>query len=440
MRNRLLLIVTLLLIVSFVGACRPKPRIRQGGQIATVSTRIDLSQEPTIRILLARKVSAIELSSAHGLYLRNSRGISLARVASRRTVKIFQSPRKPDRIGVLSWRKRRGRLQDRRDEYPFRDAIIVEARGGDVIQLNGKTYPGKFHLIREGKHFTVVNYIPMEQYLEGVVPHEIGCLGRKGRAAMQVQAIAARTYAVQVMLERVGRKWDLVPDQRDQVYRGWEDRCREAARAVKSTRGQILALGGKPAEIYYSSTCGGHTVDIHRAWRHGPVAHLSGVRDADARGRSWCRNSRYFRWHHSWSARQLGEILRSYLPRAAGLPASTDIGYLQDVRIKSFSPDGRVQLLEVKTDRGVFAVRGDRVRTAMKRNLKGDALRSTMFRLSRKFDAAGRLREVSAVGAGWGHGIGLCQYGAIERSKAGQSARQILQAYFPGTKPRRLWP
>ena len=100
----------------------------------------------------------------------------------------------------------------------------------------------------------------------------------------------------------------------DQVYRGAKDEWRWANKAIEATRGQVLWSGGEPAEVYYASTCGGATTDIHEVWNHGPVSHLSSVRDNDSRGRSWCRSSKYFRWTHTWSARDLGKILRAYLP------------------------------------------------------------------------------------------------------------------------------
>ena len=138
-------------------------------------------------------------------------------------------------------------------------------------------------------------------------------------------------------------------------------------------------------------------------------------------------------------SRTLGQILRAYMPQAIPLPPRGEIGRLEDLRITEFTPEGRAKTLEVVTSTGTFHVYGDRIRTALKRDLKGNALRSIMFRLELERDARGRLVRITATGAGWGHGIGMCQVGAINRSKAGQDYREILRAYYPRTQLRRLW-
>jgi stage II sporulation protein D len=163
------------------------------------------------------------------------------------------------------------------------------------------------------------------------------------------------------------------------------------------------------------------------------------VRDVDEAGRAWCRSSKLYRWSHAWSAKQLGQILRAYLPPAAGLPANTEVGYLKDIAVTERTPEGRAKRLVVTTDRGEFVVQGDRIRSALKRDLEGNALRSIFFELKTERDKQGRLVRVTATGAGWGHGIGMCQVGAIGRSTAGQRYDEILSAYYPGTRLARRW-
>ncbi len=442
MVRRLILLLPLLLTLS---ACTPKvsrpdytppPSTGSGGD--GDRPVLVAGEEPEVRILLVRSVNALKIRSSKSVDIISKGGRRLARLKGKKIYHLFQDPEDPDRLKIFEAAHDGRRLKSIGGPIPFQSDTWIVPRSAS-FELNGKRYRGRLRIFPKGDHFTCVNHLPMEEYLRGVVPHEIGRLGRSGYQALKVQAVASRTYAVQRLRASRNQPWDMVDSIADQVYQGagsWD----LADRAIKETRGELVSLGREPAEIYYSSTCGGHTADIHKAWRHPETEHMEGVRDADRYGRSWCRGSKYFRWTHSWSAKDLGAILRAYLPSAADLPRGTRLGRLEDLRVLEYSPEGRVQVLEVITDRGRFKVTGDRVRSALKRNMRGVALRSTMFRLKKEYDAQGRLSRVTALGAGWGHGIGLCQVGAIERSKVGGDYREILKAYFPGTSIRRFWP
>lgn len=399
-----------------------------------------LRREPDVRILLVRSVSAVEVRASRGFVILNESGHRLASYSGSQRIHLFQHPAAPERLSVYSEVRRGGkRARAERKRLPFKQAVMIQPLKGGTLRLNGRDYRGRMRLVRNGAHFDCVNYVPMEKYLRGVVPHEIGRLKRDGFEAMKAQAVAARNYAVQRLVQSRERSYDMVATVYDQVYRGARSEWHLANRAIEATRGQVLWTRGGLAEVYYASTCGGITADIHEVWDHPATPHLISLRDADRKGRSWCRSSKYFRWTHTWSGRELGRILRAYLPQAAGLPAQTKIGRLRDLYVLDYSPDGRASVLEVVTDKGRYQVHGDRIRSALKRDLDGNALRSIMFRLKKERDAQGRLVRVTAVGAGWGHGIGMCQVGAIARSKVGASYRQILNAYYPYTELRQIW-
>jgi len=435
-------LVPLAAVLALLAGCRPRtapsPRVTPPPR-ERLDVR-DLRREPVVRILLAQSVSAVEVRGSAGFVILDEGGRALARYGRARRYHLFQSPERPERLAIFS-EVRRGRTVARaaRRVLPFRGSVVLAPEKGGTLIVNGRHYRGRIRLLREGGHFHCLNLLPLELYLRGVVPHEIGRLGRQGYEALKTQAVVSRTYALQRLRESAGRPWDMVDTVMDQVYGGAAEEHRLSNQAIADTRGQVVWSRGEPAEVYYSSTCGGASAAIDEVWLHAPVPHLVSQRDADAQGRSWCRTSKYFRWRHSWSARQLGAILRAFLPQAAGLPAGTDIGRLRDLRLAAYTAEGRAKVLEVRTDKGVWRVYGDRIRTALKRDLDGLPLRSTLFRLHREVDAEGRLARVTAVGGGWGHGIGLCQVGAIERSKAGQEYREIIGAYFPGTTVRRLW-
>ena len=417
---------------------QPAPRTQEPRRRPLPSVGLD--REPELRILLSRRVSGVEVQARGGFVALDAAGRVLARYGGERRYSFFQNRRSPERLEVVSEGPRGGaRTKAALGRLPFAEFVTLQPLAGSLLTVNGKTYRGRLKLWREEDHFSCLNLLPMEQYLRGVVPHEIGNLPPSGFEAMKAQAVASRTYAVQRLLASRDRAWDMVDTVADQVYRGAEAESPAANRAIAATRGQLLFAGDEPAEIYYASTCGGSTTAIDEVWQHDPVPHLCMVRDVDAEGRAWCRSSKLYRWRQGWSAKQLGQILRAYLPPAAGLPAGTEIGYLKDIAVTERTPEGRAKRLVVTTDRGEFVVLGDRIRSALKRDLEGNALRSIFFELKTERDKQGRLVRIIATGAGWGHGIGMCQVGAIGRSTAGQRYDEILAAYYPGTRLARRW-
>jgi len=416
----------------------PAPRAQAPRQRPLPSLGLD--HEPELRILLSRRVSGVEVQASGGFVALDAEGRPLARYGGERRYSFFQNRRSPERLEVVSEGLRGGaKTRAALKRLPFPESLTLQPLTGGVLTVNGKRYRGRLKLWREDDHFSCLNLLPMELYLRGVVPHEIGNLPPSGFEAMKAQAVASRTYAVQRLIASRERAWDMVDTVADQVYRGAEEETPAANRAIDATRGQLLFAGAEPAEIYYASTCGGATVAIEEVWKHDPVPHLRMVRDVDEQGRAWCRSSKLYRWSHRWSAKQLGQILRAYLPPAAGLPANTEVGYLKDIAVTERTPEGRAKRLVVTTDRGEFVVQGDRIRSALKRDLEGNALRSIFFELKTERDKQGRLVRVTATGAGWGHGIGMCQVGAIGRSTAGQRYDEILSAYYPGTRLARRW-
>lgn len=440
-------------LLAFTG-CETKPPIetrtvrerppveRRSSDARRGRTQAGLGREPELRILLARRVSGVELEASRGFVALDEKGRVLARYAGDRRYNFFQERQTPDRLEVVGEGLRGGaKTRATLGRLPFAEGVTLQPLAGGLFTVNGKPYRGRLRLWREEDHFSVNNLLPMEAYLRGVVPHEIGNLPPSGYEAMKAQSVASRTYALNRLEASRHRGWDMMDTVADQVYRGAADESPAANRAIEATRGQVLmdATGEVAAEVYYASTCGGATVAIDEVWKHAPVAHLTLVHDVDSQGRAWCRSSKLFRWRQAWSAKQLGQILRAYLPAAAGLPAGTEIGYLKDIAVTQRTPEGRAKRLEVTTDKGLFVVNGDRIRSALKRNLEGDALRSIFFELETQRDKQGRLVRVVATGAGWGHGIGMCQVGAIGRSVAGQRFDEILGAYYPGTRLRRLW-
>jgi stage II sporulation protein D len=320
---------------------------------------------------------------------------------------------------------------------------ICGADASTRFGLAGKSYADTLLVACDGASLYVVNILPLEDYLAGVLPNEIGRRRDEEIEAVKAQANLARTYAFAKILSPVKRLFDLYGDTRDQVFSGAGDDNNDpvAARALRATAGQLLTFNGALAEGYYHSTCGGSTEASSLVWeRPQSKPYLTGVRDEGAGG-AWCNISPAWRWSESYTRAELEALLRNYLPAATDAIPAAELAdpsrHLLDIAVVGRMPSGRVESLRIvfgtpKQQRSVL-LRGDRIRWVLRRGDGSGPLRSTLFDLSVVRDGARWIRSVRIDGGGNGHGIGLCQWGAVARARAGFSARGILEAYFPGT-------
>lgn len=304
------------------------------------------------------------------------------------------------------------------------------------LSVGGVWYPGSIRALpREDGGVDLVGLVPLETYLEGVVPHEIGTPGPDAYAAVQAQAVAARTYAMSRIELNREKPYDVEAGVMDQVYRGNEKRGRMTSSAVYDTRGLVLMHKGGFCDAYYSATCGGHTSDIRKIWPDRPSApYLYGRRDrGEGGGDSFCAPARNFRWRYSFSGRALGDTVRRTLPMVAGVDEA-EVGELVDVRVRERSASGRVQELEIVTSTQSFVVEGDRIRRVVMLDVgKGRILPSTLFDVETVMSGS-RVGVVSFAGGGNGHGVGMCQNGALGMARKGYSYSMILQHYYPGAE------
>ena len=294
------------------------------------------------------------------------------------------------------------------------------------LRVSEREYRGSMEVVsnKRGK-LTVVNILDVENYLRGVVPLEIGKLSENRIEALKAQAVAARTYTVSNLGRRKSLGFDLYSTVADQVYRGYGAEWPVADRAISETRGMIATYRGRPIAAYYSSTCGGETESIEDAWGGKPVPYLRGVRDRDRGSGDFCRHSPVYEWRVEWKKQTLENILANRLqgldPRKAGEFS------LRGIDIKQRSESGRVRLLEIRSNHGTTTLRGDRIRSALRRPVRGQPLlRST------KFDLDFRRDTIVAEGGGYGHGIGMCQMGAIGMAAQGYKYDRILKHYYRG--------
>jgi stage II sporulation protein D len=316
-------------------------------------------------------------------------------------------------------------------------------------------YRGEF-LVRStpgGGGLTLVNNLDLESYLRGVVPWEIGRHEKNRLAALEAQAVAARTYTLSHLGTRKSRGFDVYASVQDQVYKGSTDEDPLCNFAVENTAGLVLRHEGREIEAYYSACCGGVSSTIEEVWARQPKPYLVSKPDRAPGDRdAYCADSRHFHWREVWPAGRLEEIMKETLPEYVaymsqtgradwagplfsprdGSSSSSKPGRLRNLEILSRTTSGRVARFAVTTDAGVYNVRGDRVRWVLK-PADGNPfiLRSALFEVELVRDGE-RLVEVAIRGRGYGHGIGLCQTGALAMAEQGKNVREILAHYYPG--------
>lgn len=336
------------------------------------------------------------------------------------------------------WRLERQRGRDRVRAVrpdgaatPWSATLTATPTGTGFVTVNSARYRGQLVVIPHGDSLAVVNRVPLEEYLRSVVAVEMGRRTARDSSALQAQAVASRSYALIRMGNR-DRGFDVYSSVMDQAYRGMDVENAAATEAVDRTRGLVLFHEGRIADAVYSSTCGGSTAEPSEVWGNRSAPYLQRVSDRIGDSdRYYCDIAPRFRWIQEMSLADLNANLAQYLARYASVPPGGP-GQARHIFIADTTPSGRVGTLMVETDRASYAVRGNDIRFVM-RGPGGAILNSTYFSVAPEQADGGLGNGVIFRGRGHGHGIGMCQWGAIGRSRAGQSFRSILATYYPGT-------
>ncbi len=335
---------------------------------------------------------------------------------------------------------------------------VVPEPDDAAVFLDGRPYRGRAEVIHlPGGTLTVASRVERETYLASVVSSELGGEGLEAFEAAKAQAVAARSYTVFVadrgLRDSLGV--DLVADPEvDQSYPGRLAEREAGRRAVEETRDRVLVRDGRLALAFYHSTCGGRTARPEEIWQEEPRPYLRPLVDApggDAEAEDYCAASPHHRWSREWTAREVDEAVRPAAARAAGLDPA-DLGTVRSVEATARTGHGRVTELTVVAERagGGTAARpesgvdggeasdtlrfGTREIPGVLASPGGEALRSTWFEVVEPPEEGG----VAVEGRGSGHGVGMCQWGAVERARRGAGWPEILDTYYPGTEVLRL--
>ena len=197
---------------------------------------------------------------------------------------------------------------------------LVAVKPEALISVNQRRYRGSLSILAADSGVRIVNRVGVEAYLRGVVPRELGVRGAGDRAALEAQAVAARSYAV-ARIGNTTRAYDVTASTTDQVYGGVDAENAVADAAVAATEGLVLTYNGRVVSAPYHSTCGGSTAAADEIWRSQNEPYLQRVSDRiPGTDRYYCDIAPRFRWERSWRADSLTAVVERYLRSYAQVP------------------------------------------------------------------------------------------------------------------------
>jgi stage II sporulation protein D len=286
----------------------------------------------------------------------------------------------------------------------------LKATAPAFLLINGKGYRGVIEIFPADKGLLVVDELPLEDYLVGLINCEIS--SQWPIEAVKAQAVIARSYAVYQKAARKNALYHLESSVMDQVYEGSDIEDSRAIRGVRETSGEVLTYAGSVIQAFYHSSCGGHTEAAENVWGN-PVPYLTGV---DCK---YCLAAPSVSWQQTISLRKLETLLKNAGYQVAGL---------REIRPGRHYGSGRLQEVSIFSAKGRLTISAVNFRKA----IGYSTIKSTNFEIRPSAD------DISFIGVGYGHGVGLCQWGAKQRAGDGFDYREILSYYYPGTRLEKI--
>lgn len=274
-----------------------------------------------------------------------------------------------------------------------------------------RPYAGALQIYVDGDELCIINLTPLADYLAGVLAAE---MPQAEFPALQAQAVVSRTYIIKNRQRHLQDGYQFCDLTHCQAYKGKAGVTPEIRQAVTSTADEILTFDEQPIEAYYSSTCGGMTADDAGVWSNvEDQPYLKSITDS-AKHAEFCSSSPHYRWRARFSADSLHQVWQRRLGEQ-----------ITSITVTKEGADSRVRELALMGN-SLHLISGEDFRAVTCRVFGWNTLKSTWF------DMQIEKRAYLFTGRGLGHGLGLCQYGAMEMARQGYSYREILRQYFPG--------
>lgn len=333
-----------------------------------------------LRVLIKKTNSSLTVGSSTPAVIRDAGGKVLGQVAGMNS---FNSKISKNNVNLGQWNGSR---------------LWLEPTGDGVVWIGDNWYRGRVLLLPQGNGVTAVNYVDMEDYLYSVVGAE--AVPSWPQEALKAQAVAARSYALHQRNTSRNGEYDVDSSTKTQVYKGLASEYTTTHQAVKATADEVMTYDGRVILAVFHSSSGGHTENVEDIWT-SPLPYLRGVVDYD-------QTSPVFQWSKSVAPSQLMQVVGN-------------VGNIRAIVPEKTTPQGRVVSLRVEGDRSSRSLQGAEVRRALD-------LRSTLFRMS--FANGG----LQVYGRGFGHGIGLSQWGTFYLAQNGVNYQQILAHYYQNAR------
>lgn len=286
----------------------------------------------------------------------------------------------------------------------------IEPTNGGYVFIGDRWYRGRTQVVPTAKGLTAVNHVNLEQYLYSVLGGEM--VPSWPLEALKAQAVAARSYALYQRENAANGVFDLGDTAAWQVYRGISDETASTQAAVNATASQVLIHQGRIIEAVFHSASGGHTENVEHVWVQA-LPYLRGVPDFD-------QGTPVYEWTKTFTRADLSALILG-------------VGNVNLMEPERTTPQGRIVSMRVVGDAGTRSIRGETLRSILD-------LRSTKFKVIPEFAPTPGKQKSQPVpiafqiqGKGFGHGLGMSQWGAYNMARQGRDYRQIVLHYYKNT-------
>ena len=329
-----------------------------------------------LRVAVKKNAQMIRVGSSTPAQVKDMNGRVIGQVAGMNS---FTSQIKNGNVNLDKWQS---------------SGLWLEPSGDGVVWINDRWYRGRVLIRKQGKGIIAVNYVDLEDYLYSVVGAE--AIPSWPQDALKAQAVAARTYALYKRNSSRNGIYDVDTTTTTQVYKGLKSEYTTTLQAVDLTEGEVMTYNGQVILAVFHSSSGGHTENVEDIWTK-PLPYLRGVVDYD-------QYSPVFNWNKTVSTNSINRLVGN-------------VGRIKALVPQKVTPQGRIVTMKVIGEQRTKNIKGTDIR-------KGLDLRSTLFRTQLSNNS------IQVSGRGFGHGLGLSQWGSQYLAQNGVDYRQILSHYY----------
>jgi SpoIID/LytB domain len=338
-----------------------------------------------LRIAIQEGVKQVQIGSSTKAIVRDTTGRAIGELTPN---KGFAAELQSGKVALANW---------------ISGQMWIEPSAEGYVWIGDRWYRGRTHIIPHKGGITAINYVNIEEYIYSVIGAEMS--SNWPQEALKAQAVAARSYALKKRQENINNFYDLGNDQSWQVYKGIKTESPGTYTAVDATQGQVLTYNGQIILALFHSSSGGHTENVEDVWSNS-LPYLRAVPDFD-------QNAPVYQWTESFSQAELKQ-------RISG------VGNIISMIPQTTTPHGSVITIKVLGDAGVKTIKGTDVTSAL--NLK-----STRFIvIAKKTEGQQVPTSFQITGKGFGHAVGMSQWGAYNLARNGYNYQQILLYYYQG--------